>query len=112
MRAQSGSPAGHETTSRRHALRRLHALIAVIKGVSQWRGACNQGITQIMWIVRVALNRPYTSADAQRFARHGHRRHAGVLSFASVFAPGSRVDIYLPYPLTEEASRRGNELAM
>jgi predicted permease len=33
-------------------------------------------------------------------------------SFDSVFAPGNRIDIYLPYPLTEQASRRGNELAM
>jgi predicted permease len=43
-------------------------------------------------------------------------RVVGVLpqsfSFDSVFAPGNRIDIYLPYPLTEEASRRGNELAM
>jgi len=43
-------------------------------------------------------------------------RVAGVLpqsfSFDSVFAPGNRIDIYLPYPLTEQASRRGNELAM
>ena len=33
-------------------------------------------------------------------------------SFDSVFAPGNRIDIYLPYPLTEQASKRGNELAM
>ncbi len=33
-------------------------------------------------------------------------------SFDSVFAPGNPIDIYLPYPLTEQASRRGNELAM
>jgi predicted permease len=33
-------------------------------------------------------------------------------SFASVFAPGTGIDIYLPYPLTDEASQRGNELAM
>jgi predicted permease len=32
--------------------------------------------------------------------------------FASVFAPGSRVDLFLPYPLTDEANRRGNELTM
>lgn len=32
--------------------------------------------------------------------------------FATVFAPASRVDLFLPYPLTEEANRRGNELAM
>ncbi len=32
--------------------------------------------------------------------------------FATVFAPASRVDLFLPYPLTEEASNRGNELAM
>jgi predicted permease len=33
-------------------------------------------------------------------------------SFDSVFAPGNPIDIYLPYPLTKEASDRGNELAM
>ena len=32
--------------------------------------------------------------------------------FATVFAPASRVDLFLPYPLTEEANNRGNELAM
>jgi predicted permease len=32
--------------------------------------------------------------------------------FATVFAPSSRVDLFLPYPLTEEANGRGNELAM
>jgi putative ABC transport system permease protein len=32
--------------------------------------------------------------------------------FATVFAPGSRVDLFLPYPLTEQANRRGNELTM
>jgi predicted permease len=32
--------------------------------------------------------------------------------FASVFAPGSQIDLFLPYPLTEEANRRGNELSM
>ncbi|HEX3748302.1 MAG TPA: ABC transporter permease [Bryobacteraceae bacterium] len=33
-------------------------------------------------------------------------------SFDSVFAPGNRIDLYLPYPLTDQASQRGNELAM
>jgi len=32
--------------------------------------------------------------------------------FATVFAPASPVDLFLPYPLTEEANNRGNELAM
>jgi hypothetical protein len=32
--------------------------------------------------------------------------------FASVFAPGSRIDLYLPLPLTEEVSRRGNTVSM
>jgi predicted permease len=32
--------------------------------------------------------------------------------FATIFAPASRVDLFLPYPLTEEANNRGNELAM
>ena len=32
--------------------------------------------------------------------------------FGTVFAPGSHVDLYLPFPLTEQANRRGNELAM
>ena len=34
------------------------------------------------------------------------------LDFASVFSPGSRIDLYLPYPLTSQADHRGNELAM
>jgi predicted permease len=32
--------------------------------------------------------------------------------FATVFAPATRVDLFLPYPLTEDANGRGNELAM
>ena len=32
--------------------------------------------------------------------------------FGSVFAPGTHVDLYLPFPLTEQANRRGNELIM
>jgi predicted permease len=32
--------------------------------------------------------------------------------FASVFAPGSRIDLYFPVPLTAEVNRRGNTLSM
>lgn len=32
--------------------------------------------------------------------------------FASVFAPGRRVDLFTPFPLTEENNRRGNTLAV
>jgi predicted permease len=32
--------------------------------------------------------------------------------FSSVFAPGTRIDLYLPFPLTGEANRRGNTMAM
>jgi predicted permease len=32
--------------------------------------------------------------------------------FGTVFAPGSRVDLYFPFPLTEETNRWGNTLAM
>jgi predicted permease len=32
--------------------------------------------------------------------------------FASVFAPGSRVDLYSPFPLTPETDRMGNTLAV
>ena len=32
--------------------------------------------------------------------------------FATVFAPGSRLDIYLPFPLSEETNRWGNTMAM
>lgn len=41
---------------------------------------------------------------------------AGVLpvtfDLATVFAPGARVDVYVPFPLTDQASRRGNTLAV
>ncbi|MEX2264809.1 MAG: ABC transporter permease [Bryobacteraceae bacterium] len=41
---------------------------------------------------------------------------AGVLpasfDFATVFDPGRQVDLYSPYPLTEETSRRGNSMAV
>jgi hypothetical protein len=41
---------------------------------------------------------------------------AGVLpesfSFSSVFAPGSRIDLYSPFPLTPETNRWGNTLAI
>jgi len=32
--------------------------------------------------------------------------------FATVFAPGSHVDLYLPFPLTEQTNRWGNTLSM
>src|SRR5205823_834743 len=32
--------------------------------------------------------------------------------FASVFAPGSRIDLYFPFPLTAETNRWGNTLAI
>ena len=32
--------------------------------------------------------------------------------FASVFAPGSHIDLYFPFPLTQETNRWGNTLAM
>lgn len=32
--------------------------------------------------------------------------------FSSVFAPGSRIDLFLPLPLTPEVDRRGNTLSM
>jgi putative ABC transport system permease protein len=32
--------------------------------------------------------------------------------FSAVFAPGSRVDLYLPFPLSEETNRWGNTLAL
>src|SRR5260221_11063562 len=32
--------------------------------------------------------------------------------FGSVFAPGSRIDLYSPFPLTEETNRWGNTLAI
>ncbi len=41
---------------------------------------------------------------------------AGVLprtfDFASVFAPGSHIDLYFPFPLSDETNRWGNTLAM
>jgi hypothetical protein len=32
--------------------------------------------------------------------------------FASVFAPGSRFDLYFPFPLSPETNRWGNTMAM
>jgi predicted permease len=32
--------------------------------------------------------------------------------FGSVFAPGSRIDLYFPLPLTDEVNRRGNTVSM
>ena len=32
--------------------------------------------------------------------------------FASVFAPGSHIDLYFPFPLTPETNRWGNTMAM
>src|SRR5581483_12442965 len=41
---------------------------------------------------------------------------AGVLpatfDFGSVFAPGTRVDLYFPFPLTDETNRWGNTIAV
>ncbi len=41
---------------------------------------------------------------------------AGVLpasfDFAALFAPGTPVDIFIPWPLTDETNRRGNTMTI
>src|SRR5882672_1040978 len=41
-----------------------------------------------------------------------HRRRRSSFDFATIFAPGSRIDLFNPFPLTPETNRWGNTLAV
>ncbi len=80
----------------------------------KWNGPKAVLLSQGLWKRRFAsdpsiVGRPLTLDDSPVTV-------VGVLpasfDFGSVFAPGSRIDLYFPFPLTEETNRWGNTLAM
>ncbi len=80
----------------------------------KWNGPKAVLLSQGLWRRRFAsdtsiVGRPLTLDDEPVTV-------VGVLpasfDFGSVFAPGSRIDLYFPFPLTEETNRWGNTLAM
>jgi predicted permease len=80
----------------------------------KWNGPKAVLLSQGLWKRRFAsdpsiVGRPLTLDDQPVTV-------VGVLpasfDFGTVFAPGSRVDLYFPFPLTEETNRWGNTLAI
>jgi predicted permease len=80
----------------------------------KWNGAKAVMLSNGLWERRFAsdpqiVGRSIVLDDAQVIV-------AGVLpksfDFGSVFAPGSRMDLYFPFPLTRETDRWGNTLAV
>jgi predicted permease len=80
----------------------------------KWNGPKAVLLSQGLWKRRFAsdpsiVGRPLTLDDQPVTV-------VGVLpasfDFGTVFAPGSRIDLYFPFPLTEETNRWGNTLAM
>ena len=80
----------------------------------KWNGPKAVLLSQGLWKRRFAsdpsiVGRPLTLDDSPVTV-------VGVLpasfDFGSVFAPGSRIDLFFPFPLTEETNRWGNTLAM
>ena len=80
----------------------------------KWNGPKAVLLSHGLWVRRFAsdpgiVGRPLTLNDEPV-------RVAGVLpasfDFASVFAPGSHIDLYLPFPLSAETNRWGNTMAI
>jgi predicted permease len=80
----------------------------------KWNGPKAVLLSQGLWKRRFAsdpsiVGRPLTLDDEPVTV-------VGVLpasfDFGSVFAPGSRIDLYFPFPMTQETNRWGNTLAM
>src|SRR3954464_520910 len=81
---------------------------------SAWNGPPAVLISHVLWERRFAadphiVGTPITLSGQSTMV-------VGVLpasfDFGSVFAPGARIDLYTPFPLTPETNRQGNTLAM
>jgi predicted permease len=81
---------------------------------SQWRGPKAVMLSHAFWTRRFNANPAIVGASLTL----NDEPHAvvGVLpasfDFATVFAPGSRFDLYFPFPLSPETNRWGNTMAM
>ena len=81
---------------------------------SQWRGPKAVILSHAFWTRRFNANPAIVGTSVTL----NDEPHAvvGVLpasfDFATVFAPGSRFDLYLPFPLSPETNRWGNTMAM
>jgi predicted permease len=81
---------------------------------SQWNGPKAVLLSHDLWMRRFAAD-PAVVGTAVTLNDEPHTI-IGVLpesfDFASVFAPGSRFELYLPFPLSPETNRWGNTMAM
>jgi predicted permease len=81
---------------------------------SQWNGPRAVLLSHGLWQRRFASN-PAIVGTALTLNDEPHTV-VGVLpdafDFGSVFAPGSRFDLYFPFPLSQETNRWGNTMAM
>jgi predicted permease len=81
---------------------------------SQWRGPKAVMLSHAFWTRRFNANPAIVGTSVTL----NDEPHAvvGVLpasfDFATVFAPGSRFDVYFPFPLSPETNRWGNTMAM
>jgi predicted permease len=80
----------------------------------QWNGPKAVLLSHDLWTRRFAAD-PAVVGTAVTLNDEAHTI-VGVLpssfDFASVFAPGSRFELYLPFPLSPETNRWGNTMAM
>jgi predicted permease len=80
----------------------------------QWHGPKAVLLSHNLWARRFASDPSIVGTSV--IINDEPHRIIGVLpesfDFASVFAPGSRFDLYLPFPLSPETNRWGNTMAM
>src|SRR3954464_5948974 len=80
----------------------------------QWHGPKAVLLSHSLWVRRFASDRSVVGTSV--VINDEPHTIIGVLpesfDFASVFAPGSRFDLYLPFPLSPETNRWGNTLAL
>jgi predicted permease len=81
---------------------------------SAWNGPKAVMLGYALWERR--FNRDPTIVGTSLIINDAPHTVVGVLpasfDFATIFAPGSRFDLYFPFPLSPETNRRGNTMAM
>jgi hypothetical protein len=81
---------------------------------SAWNGPKAVMLSHALWERR--FNRDPTTVGTSLVINGTPHTVVGVLpasfDFATVFAPGGRFDLFLPFPLTPETNRWGNTMAM
>ena len=68
-------------------------------------------LERAVWMrTQTSSGRRDNTQQRPRSARH--RSSSGEFDFSAVFVPGSRVDMIVPFPLTQTTDRYGNTLAV